>query len=269
MLNHKNNVSLTVIIPCWNCALTIERAIKSVKNQSMLPQEIILVNDASTDNTLDILYQLSDKYGRDWIKIINLPKNSGPGIARNTGWDNSSCEYIAFLDADDAWYPEKTKIQLTWMIQNKDFSFSGSLSSLKKESSHKHDIFPAEELNVTPLNLIKMLVSNQIHARTVVLKRKINLRFKNKDYAEDYLLWLELLGNQYKGAKINFNLGYFYDLEFGSGYSGNLYNWEKKELLAIKYLKDHSMISSFQYIIFSTWSFIKYLKRVFTRIIIN
>ena len=70
---------VSVIIPCFKCAETIERAIDSIAKQTLIPHEVILVNDASPDNTIDILKKLQNIYGKEWIKIIDLKKMLGQG----------------------------------------------------------------------------------------------------------------------------------------------------------------------------------------------
>ena len=92
--NMNDNPLVSVIIPAYNAGKYIESAVKSVFNQSYNNIELVVVNDGSTDNTLDILSQFSS------IKIISTP-NKGVSHARNTGIDVSKGEYIFFLDADD------------------------------------------------------------------------------------------------------------------------------------------------------------------------
>lgn len=89
---------LTVIIPTFNDSKNIYRCLQSVSNQSFKNIEIIVINDASTDNTLEILetYNLTHK-----IRIINMPQNMGAGACRNRGILEADGEYITFLDSDD------------------------------------------------------------------------------------------------------------------------------------------------------------------------
>lgn len=98
----------SVIIPAYNAEKTILRALKSVIDQSLAPFEIIVVDDHSTDSTVDVVL----KHFRDRVSIINLEKNCGAAAARNIGVQRSSCDYIAFLDADDEWLSDKMAIQL-------------------------------------------------------------------------------------------------------------------------------------------------------------
>ena len=107
-MNKKPTVS--VIIPTYNRAHLIGRAIKSVLNQTYKDFELIIVDDSSTDNTEDIVRKYQKKDER--IKYILHKKNRGGSVARNTGIKSSKGEYIAFLDSDDEWLCEKLEKQI-------------------------------------------------------------------------------------------------------------------------------------------------------------
>src|SRR6478735_1139624 len=91
----------SVVIPVFNKETFIEKTIKSVLEQTFDDFEIIVVNDFSTDGSLDIV----SKIDSDKIKVIQHDKNKGLSATRNTGIRNSNSNYIAFLDADDIWKP--------------------------------------------------------------------------------------------------------------------------------------------------------------------
>ena len=93
-------LKMTVIIPVYNTAPYLYRCLNSVINQRLRELEILVVNDGSTDNSLQILEEFAGKDAR--IKIINQ-KNQGPSVARNTGLECATGEYVAFLDSDD-WF---------------------------------------------------------------------------------------------------------------------------------------------------------------------
>lgn len=100
--------TVSVIIPTWNRASTIKRAISSVLNQSIAVKELIVCDDGSTDNTRDLVAS----YGDERIKYIDCGRNGHPSIPRNIGLRNSSSEWLAFLDSDDVWHPNKLEKQL-------------------------------------------------------------------------------------------------------------------------------------------------------------
>ncbi len=99
---------VSVIIPTYNRSRMVQRAIRSVLNQTMPQFELIIVDDGSTDNTQDVLATYTDPR----ISVYVHPENLGCSTARNTGWQASKGKFIAFLDSDDAWLPKKLEKQL-------------------------------------------------------------------------------------------------------------------------------------------------------------
>ena len=110
---------VSIIIPVYNSSKHIKECLNSVINQTYKNLEIIVVNDNSTDNTMDIVNSYKDKR----IKVINLVKNSGVSIARNKGVEISTGDYVCFLDSDDCWNLEKIEKQVNF-IKNKTFIYS-------------------------------------------------------------------------------------------------------------------------------------------------
>lgn len=90
---------LSIIIPAYNCATSITQIVNSILRQDFKDFELIIINDCSTDNTLDILKKLAKTDRR--IKVVNQPKNGGASAARNTGIAKAHGKYIMFFDADD------------------------------------------------------------------------------------------------------------------------------------------------------------------------
>jgi glycosyltransferase involved in cell wall biosynthesis len=101
---------VSVIIPTYNRAHLIGRAILSVLRQSYQDFEIIVLDDCSTDNTEELIDEMKKKDKR--IRYIRHEKNKGPAVARNSGIKNAKGEYIAFQDSDDEWLPEKLEKQI-------------------------------------------------------------------------------------------------------------------------------------------------------------
>lgn len=100
--------TISVIIPTYNRAKTIEYCIKSILEQTLLPNEIIIVDDTSTDNTESIVESLNNNL----IRFIKLDKNSGAQVARNIGITKAKSKWIAFLDSDDMWENNKLELQM-------------------------------------------------------------------------------------------------------------------------------------------------------------
>jgi len=108
---------VSIIIPAYNRAKFIEETIKSVLNQTIEDLEVIIVDDGSTDGTKKIIENLSEKDNR--IRYFYQNNHGKPSIPRNIGFKNSSGKYIAFLDSDDIWLPEKLEKQIDLFEKDK------------------------------------------------------------------------------------------------------------------------------------------------------
>ena len=86
---------ISVVIPCFGCARTIERAVASVAAQRQRPLEVIVVNDASPDDTAQVSQRLKASYPTGWIRQITLATNQGAASARNAGWEAAAGQYVA------------------------------------------------------------------------------------------------------------------------------------------------------------------------------
>jgi len=114
---------VSIITPVFNSEKFIAEAIHSVQNQTFQDWEMIIVDDCSSDKTVAIINAFVATDNR--IQLFRLEKNSGAGIARNTALQKASGKYIAFLDSDDLWLPEKLQKQLDFMEKNRvPFTFS-------------------------------------------------------------------------------------------------------------------------------------------------
>lgn len=112
---------VSIITPTYNCGRFISETIESVLAQSYPNWEMLIVDDCSTDNTKEIVEQYQQKDSR--IKYYCFEKNSGAAVARNTALKMAKGRWIAFLDSDDLWKPQKLEHQLEFMVKNQ-YSFS-------------------------------------------------------------------------------------------------------------------------------------------------
>ena len=117
MSNNTKRISVDVIIPIFNGATTIVRAIESINSQiADCDLRVITVDDFSSDNSIELVGNL--KNSKIEIMIISNPKNLGNAYSRNIGIKSSQASYIAFLDQDDIWVPEKLELQLEAFSEN-------------------------------------------------------------------------------------------------------------------------------------------------------
>jgi len=233
-------IPVSVVIPCYRCAETIERALASVAAQSALPEKVILVEDCSGDGTLEKLYQLRGLYSDDWVQVIAKPRNSGPGETRNIGWDVASTPYVAFLDSDDSWHPRKLELQYQLMAGNPELALTGHHCQYLdgRCTAVEHDplpIFPHQHIH--PVNSRNLFLSNAFSTTSVVmLRRDLLQRFEpEKKYCEDYLLWMQIVLSGNKSSVMKLPLSYAYKSAYGEGgLTQNIWRMERGELDAYR-----------------------------------
>lgn len=257
-------VPVSVIIPCYRCADTIDRAVQSILEQTWPVAEILLVEDGSGDETLNTLKTLQAKLADQRVKVIPMPRNGGPGIARNAGWDAATQPWIAFLDADDGWHPRKIELQYGWLKNQHDVDLCAHDSTLWDGTDYAADFKGPIRLNPQ-----SMLLRNAIPTRSVILRRDLNVRFGGKDVTEDYLLWLELALSGHSLWKLPVVLAYSYRPEFSpGGYSGALWTHEKRELRCLGRLREKELLGLPAYIGVSLFSLVKFIRRYFLTYIV-
>lgn len=252
-------VPVTVIIPCYRCRETVVRALNSVLAQTLQPAEILLIDDASADGTLELLRDLERCY-TPVVKVIAQEKNGGPGLARNAGWDEATQPWLAFLDADDAWHPVKLEVQWGFLANHPKISLCGHGTQLSV-GSVQHTV--KEVFKVNSLTLGKMLLSNRLPTRSVMLRRDLPFRFSSKRFSEDYFLWLQIITAGYHACRLEVSLAYSFRPDFSSGgLSGNLWLHEKSELEVLSALWRSGKIGWAHWSLSSAWSFVKFLRRL-------
>ena len=175
-----NNIKFSVIVAAYNSGMTIRRAVDSVLRQTYLPYELIIVNDASNDNTVQVVEPFVKEMQLVNVRLVNLEYNTGPAHARNIGWNLATGDYIAFLDSDDEWLPEKLLIQSRYINQIPAMTLIGqtypSLNRWKKQ------IFKIGKRSI--------LARNYFFTSTVAVKRCIPERFYEPlRRCEDHLLF--------------------------------------------------------------------------------
>lgn len=235
----KKTIPVSVIIPCYCAADVLQRAVQSVIAQTVLPAELILINDASPDEgkTWAIMNEIKNIYENIVpIYLIDLPTNQGVATARNKGMENSTQPYIAFLDDDDIWHPQKLEIQYGYMAEHPDVYLTCHHSCLIRSDVEKQN-FCASNMNLNQksitINPKKLLFLHYTNGGTpsVMIKKVPSLAFKEgKRYSEDYLLWLEYAFS-FKAALLDVTLAANFKEIYGeSGLSKNLWALEKGEL---------------------------------------
>jgi hypothetical protein len=253
---------VSVVVPCYRSAGTVERAVRSVAAQTLRPLELILVDDASGDGTAALLRELQARYGADWIRILELRANGGPASARNAGWDAARGKYLAFLDADDAWHPQKLELQCAWMEAHPEVAVCGHASRQLAGEPPVHETPSQGEARL--IGRASLFVSNPFITPSVMLRRELAARFETgKRHMEDYLLWLELAAQGHRIALLPQTLAYTFKAAIGeSGLSAQAWSMEKGELAAFRSLRRAGHIGATAWLALSAFSLLKFLRRL-------
>lgn len=177
-----------MIVPAYNAEAYIDTAVRSVLAQTMADLEVLVFDDCSTDGTAERIRQLAGTDPR--VRPVFNDKNIGVARTRNHGLDIAAGEYVALLDADDFWYPDKLEKQLAVMRSTgADIVYSG-YALVDNDGKKIKDFFapPTETMD-------SLLTQNGIGCSTVLLSRKVvdRYRFRTDYYHEDYVLWMQLL----------------------------------------------------------------------------
>ncbi|MES2949239.1 MAG: glycosyltransferase family 2 protein [Pseudomonadota bacterium] len=254
---------VSVVVPCYRCVSTLERAVLSVLAQTQRPAEMILVDDASGDSTWNLIQTLRTRHG-DWIKILALPVNAGAASARNAGWDLATQSYLAFLDADDAWHPRKIEIQYGYMQQHPDVTLSGHLCRQLPAGTLGSLAWSAELLGEQQVTWTALLLRHQFVTPSVMLKREIGLRFsEGARHMEDHRLWLEIVGASMRTVKLQAELAAIYKPVYGAaGLSADMWRMEKAELANYRYFKGLGKLSMLQSLLLQCYSMAKFVRRL-------
>ncbi|RYE00441.1 MAG: glycosyltransferase family 2 protein [Sphingobacteriales bacterium] len=173
-------MTFSVVIPMYNASQTVLRTIASCWDQSYPVKEVILVDDASTD---DSVAKVTAAYGEK-IKLISFTANRGPSAARNAGWAIAAGDFVAFLDADDTWHTDRIAIMKHFLEKDPAIDF------IWNRYTHKPYVY-------TPINfgdevlkktsLLALCITNPIAPSATVIRRTVQAPFDEQmRYSEDY-----------------------------------------------------------------------------------
>jgi glycosyltransferase involved in cell wall biosynthesis len=253
---------VSVVVPCYRCAATIERALASVAAQTLLPSEVILVDDGSADGTLERLQALAAGYPAGWARVIALPENQGAASARNAGWAAATRPYLAFLDADDAWHPRKVELQYSFMAAHPEVALTGhDYEVLRTPAAPERKV---DSPSAQALSRISLLLSNRLVTPSVMLKRELPQRFHpGRRHVDDHLLWLQIQAAGHSLVVLSAPLTYVFKKMYGEGgLSGQLWEMEKAELENYWILRREGHLGAPSALALSAWSLAKFARRL-------
>lgn len=246
---------VSIITPCFNAENSISETIESVINQTYTNWELIIIDDCSNDKSLDIIQNYAKKDDR--IRYFKTDSPSGsPSIPRNIGLDNANGDYIAFLDADDIWLPEKLDRQIGYAKPN-DYQFIYSnyekINSIG-ERSNRIITLPKKS------TFWDVIETCTIPCLTVLLHANVigNTRFRPIE-KEDFAFWLDILKKNVVAYNCNETLALY--REQNKSRSSNKFNMIKSQWKFLRHIEGvKPFVASYFMCIYLIHGFIKYLK---------
>lgn len=186
-IQYNHPASISVIVPMYNAATFLKETVENILTQTHKDFELLLIDDCSTDNTLEVANTFSDSR----IRVIKNEKNRGAGATRNKGIESAQSTYLAFCDADDIMMPNRLEQQLNFMEQHPEIDVCGSFVRLMNEKGD--DIgkytFPIEHDEIK----VALFLRCAFQQSTAFIRRsrfvQSGLRYKENHFAEDFDLW--------------------------------------------------------------------------------
>ncbi|MGN7312594.1 glycosyltransferase family 2 protein [Alkalicoccobacillus gibsonii] len=185
---------VSVVTPVYNSEKFLEETILSIQKQTYPHWELFLVDDGSTDKSMEVAGVYAKQDSR--IHVIQLERNQGAAGARNEGINRANGKYVAFLDSDDLWLPEKLEKQVAFMEANNHvFSFT-SYRIMKENGELRDKVVPAPEV-ITYDQLLKNTI---IGCLTVMLNIDVlgKVQMPTIKTRQDFVLWLTILKSGYQ-----------------------------------------------------------------------
>ncbi len=190
---------VSVIVPAFRCEATVEQTVRSALSQTVRAIEVVVVDDASDDGTAVILDRLAKEDER--VRVITLPENAGVASARNRGAREANAKWLAFLDSDDLWEPDKLEKQLKTAKKTGAALVYAAAACIDEAGAPTGKLFRVPE-TVTAKALLR---GNDLITSTVLLDRELFLRhpMERSDLHEDLICWVGVLGEGAKAVGID------------------------------------------------------------------
>ena len=188
---------VSVIIPAYNCENYLAQAVDSALAQQV-PLEVIIINDCAKDGTEDVIRRY---LGHPNVRYVKNEKNLGVAKTRNRGVRLAKGKYVAFLDSDDWWEPDKLEKQVALLEAKKQVLCCTGRALVNPDGSPMGKVIPVNE----DIDYRRLLRHNCINCSSVVLRRDVALEFpmEHEDSHEDYITWLKILKKHGHACAVN------------------------------------------------------------------
>jgi teichuronic acid biosynthesis glycosyltransferase TuaG len=195
-----SNNLVSIVMPAYKAENTVAEAILSVQAQSYSHWQLLVVDDGSPDGTADVVAALARSDPR--VKLVRQA-NAGPAMARQKALDHACGRYIAFLDSDDLWLPEKLKRQLAFMAEHRAALSYTAFRRIQADGSG-----PGHLISIPPQLTYRALLGNTaIATSTAVIDKSLTGELRmTKTYYDDFVLWLGILKRGHVALGLNEDL---------------------------------------------------------------
>ena len=256
-------LSISVIIPMYNSERTIEKALDSVAGQTYPAHyQIIVVDDGSSDRSAELVERYAEAHPSADIRLIRQ-SNGGVSSARNAGMRAATGQWIALLDSDDQWLPDKTSVQMNILSQHHEIDLIGS----NLQGGQTRILWKLKD-KLSPIRIWELFIKWHPPTSTVLFKsaiiQEVGLYNETMRYAEDGEFFLRICMRKncwFTPEQLEF-FGQGRP-EFGAGgLSGNLRGMQRGQRQILKYARKERAIGPIQYVFLRLYAELKHWRRV-------
>lgn len=263
---------VSVIIPTFNSAATIAATLESVRGQTFGAWEAIVVDDCSTDSTCDIVQEIARNDDR--IRLVELSENSGrPAVPRNVGVRAATGYYVAFLDSDDLWHPQKLDIQLAAMNE----SGIPFCATRIVQFTIDQELFAAKSADFSEANIARsrithdrLLRKNTLCNSSVMATRELALEtpfIEDVRYKaiEDYHCWLTMLQRRALSGLVLEAPLTFYRITASSISRSKWFMFQRNRILYAEYETGGKKLGVKRFFYWGTYTYYSVMRRLFDK----
>lgn len=267
MNNKQETCPVSVILPCYKASDTVSIALKSAAFQTRPPAEILIMDDGSPDNSRAVIENMIKEIEEQTpsrIRFFPFEQNRGVYPVRNDGLREATQPYLAFLDSDDYWHPQKLEIQYGFFERDPDLALSCHGVKYRNGGPETLDFFSDNHEHSTKiLKNANVLYRNVMVTISIMIKKPESLLFdESKPRGSDMLFWLEIVLRGGKAMWIRDYMSFTAKPLYGaSGLSGNIWKAEMAQQDNLKKLWQRGYISLTYSLLLRAFSFAKMIRR--------
>lgn len=258
-----SDADVTVVIAHHNDSSALRHALRSVLSQTQAPLSVMVVDDASSPEHVNAVRRLVAR--EDRCTLIELSSNVGPASARNVAWRQAHTHWIAFLDSDEIWHPEKLARQLdAARFHGPDLVLVATrVAQLPAEQTGRSAPVAPGDPRARIVRKSELLARNPFPTSSVMLQRDVPVRFtEGVRRCEDYELWLRVSALGLPLARVEQSLVTRYKFPFGdSGLSGDRHAMMRSEVAAFRRCRADGVLRPFDLVVVAPLLALRFIRQ--------